>query len=57
MGTEDVGCGPTMLQVRVFPSLEQGERKEQEEIALEYFGSTEDVFTQLKGKDSSTSVW
>lgn len=35
MGTED------LLQVRFSPDLEQGEREERGEIALEYFGGGE----------------
>ena len=34
MGTEDLACGPTMLQVRFSPNLEQGERKERGEIVI-----------------------
>lgn len=51
MGTEDLGCGPTMLHVRFSPNLEQGERKERGEIALKYLGPNKIIFTRLKGKD------
>ena len=52
MGTEDLGCGPTMLQVRFSPNLEQGERKERGEMALKYFGGREVFFysTERQGQ-------
>lgn len=52
MGTEDLGCGPTMPQVRFSPNLEQGERKERGEIALKYLGGREDYFysTERQGQ-------
>lgn len=52
MGIQDLGYGSTELQVRFPPSLEQGMRREQGEIALKYFFWTgEDILVQLKGKD------
>lgn len=57
MGTQDLGCGSTVPQMRFPPHLEQGMRREQEEMALKCFLDRGRFFCFTESKRQVVPVW